>query len=97
MYVTDVRTHLIYQKWNKPDEITHINKLQWGYRNVDNTLENILRILEEKDILKDTIIICYGDHGDDYWSHNLNGGFAHGIEPYSNMILYIQWKFHLLI
>ncbi|CDM68821.1 Hypothetical protein CM240_1663 [Clostridium bornimense] len=86
MYVTDARTHLIYQKWNKPDEITHINKLQWGYRNVDNTLENILRILEEKDILKDTIIICYGDHGDDYWSHNFNGGFAHGIEPYSNMI-----------
>lgn len=86
IYITDVRTHLAYQNLNKPDEMTPISKLKWGYRNVDKTLDSIMQMLKERDILKDTIIICYGDHGDDYWTHNFNNGYAHSIEPYSNII-----------
>ncbi|GJM70151.1 hypothetical protein HMSSN036_23670 [Paenibacillus macerans] len=36
--------------------------------------------------MKDTIIVGFGDHGDDLWTHALNNGFCHGIEPYTNMI-----------
>ncbi len=31
-------------------------------------------------------MILYGDHGDDFYGHDYNGGYAHSIEPYANII-----------
>lgn len=32
------------------------------------------------------MIIAFGDHGDDFWGHGFNGGYTHGIEPYTPLV-----------
>lgn len=58
-----------------------------GYRCMDRCCEDLLRLLEEKNLMDNTIIVLYGDHGDDYWEHGAHGGLAHAIEP-NNLLIH---------
>jgi hypothetical protein len=42
--------------------------------------------LEQKGLLDDTLVVLYGDHGDDCWTHGYKGGMIHGTEPHSEII-----------
>src|SRR5678815_896480 len=42
--------------------------------------------LEQKGLLDDTLVVLYGDHGDDCWTHGYKGGMIHGTEPYTEII-----------
>lgn len=53
---------------------------------VDHALGLVLRALAEKDVLENTTVLIFGDHGDDYWTHGFQGGFLHGTAPYLPMI-----------
>lgn len=57
-----------------------------GYRMLDQSVGDILNLLDEKGCRDNTSIILYGDHGDDYWQHGMHSGLTHGIEPYANLI-----------
>lgn len=65
---------------------TVIERTDISYISLENTIETIIDALNERGIMDDTIIIGYGDHGDDKWTRALNKGFTHIIEPYLNVI-----------
>mgnify|MGYP002515947798 CR=1 FL=1 len=46
----------------------------------------IIKLLCEEGLMKNTTIIFYGDHGDDYFTHGNHEGLTHAIEPYANLI-----------
>ncbi|MBS0231869.1 MAG: sulfatase-like hydrolase/transferase [Proteobacteria bacterium] len=52
----------------------------------DTLLGKILDILQQRDLLKDTTFIAYGDHGDDHWTHGFKGGLLHGVEPFTALV-----------
>ncbi|MCW5772142.1 MAG: sulfatase-like hydrolase/transferase [Rhodospirillaceae bacterium] len=52
----------------------------------DDVLGTLLRTLERKNLLDDTTIVVFGDHGDDYWTHGFKKGLLHGAEPYSHVV-----------
>jgi hypothetical protein len=61
-------------------------RLQRAYRKADEMIGELLRRLQDKGALADTMIVIYGDHGDDFWGHGFKGGMVHALEPYSNMV-----------
>ena len=63
-----------------------LEKMRLAYLSLDQTVKYIIDLLTKKDILKDTIIVVYGDHGDDKWTRALNFGRTHVIEPYLNLV-----------
>lgn len=72
--VEDVKKNDSYAKWKE------------GYKKIDNTCGKIFDLLKKTDKEKDTVVVLYGDHGDDYWGHRLHNGYTHAIEPYSSII-----------
>lgn len=52
----------------------------------DHALGALIGILENKDLLQNTTIVIFGDHGDDYWTHGFKGGLLHGTEPYTHIL-----------
>lgn len=58
-----------------------------GYRFLDRICERVVDLLRKKNKLDDTVIIFYGDHGDDYWGHGMHRGLTHAIEP-NNLLIH---------
>ena len=67
-------------------EKNFIDSLEMGYRQIDNTVGMVFDVLEQKNVLQDTIVILFGDHGDEMWAHGFKNGFTHAIEPYPAII-----------
>lgn len=63
-------------------------KKRWedGYRCLDDMVGNIFQILKETGQEENTIVVLYGDHGDDFWGHGYHMGLTHGIEPTAPLI-----------
>lgn len=61
---------------------------QWeaAYRAMDKYCQSIIELLEKAKKLNDTIIVFYGDHGDDFYGHGIHKGLTHAIEPYNFLI-----------
>ena len=52
----------------------------------DHALGALLEILERRNLIEETTIVIYGDHGDDYWTHGFKKGILHGLEPYTHLV-----------
>lgn len=65
-----------------------INTDYWeaGYRCMDRSCLDIMQLLKSKNLVENTIVVMYGDHGDDYWGHGFHNGLTHAIEPNSLLI-----------
>ncbi len=94
--MTDERPFAVFF-WNLISHIEHsgvyayqasslTHRLQNAYRKADEMIGELLRRLRDKGALADTLIVVYGDHGDDFWGHGFKGGMLHGLEPYANMV-----------
>lgn len=57
-----------------------------SYRELDRWVGILWDTLERNKKLENTLIVMYGDHGDDFWGHRLHNGLTHAIEPYAQMI-----------
>lgn len=57
-----------------------------GYRCLDDMVGNIFRLLRETGQEENTIVVLYGDHGDDFWGHGYHMGLTHAIEPTAPLI-----------
>ena len=57
-----------------------------GYRYLDQGVKDLMDLLEKQGMLDSTVIVFYGDHGDDYWTHGMHGGLTHAIEPNASLI-----------
>lgn len=94
--MTDERPFAVFF-WNLISHIEHsgvyayqanslTHRLQNAYRQADEMIGELLQRLQDKGAMADTLIVVYGDHGDDFWSHGFKGGMMHGLEPYANMV-----------
>ncbi len=86
IYFCNELSHLCYSDEKKFRMRNPTKRWQYGYQKIDETAGEILSYLREKELLKDTVVILYGDHGDDFYGHDYNSGYAHSIEPYTNII-----------
>jgi arylsulfatase A-like enzyme len=82
----------ISQKSSFPIEIPEKIKKQTialydgGLNAIDATLKNIFQQLEEKEWLKNSIILIFGDHGENLYEGNLGMGHGDGVQgEYSNV------------
>ncbi len=57
-----------------------------GYQSMDRYCGDLFELLEKKGLLENTLIVMFGDHGDDYWGHGMHGGLSHAIEP-NNLLI----------
>ena len=71
--------------------ISGIYKWKRGYQYMDQCVQDIWDILERKHLLQNTTVIFYGDHGDEYWQHDLRGGLTHATEPYARLVWTPMW------
>lgn len=62
--------------------------LKWeaGYKAIDNHARDLFNMIREKGLEKSTVLVFYGDHGDDYWTHSFRHGMTHAIEPNALLI-----------
>lgn len=86
VYVVDNTGHLYYSDAKKDESNNTLEYWKKGFENIDTTFGKIVDVLKKNDKLENTIIVAYGDHGDDFWGHSLNGGLCHGNEPFTNII-----------
>lgn len=83
IHIIDDRSHISeICKQEKPA----YNFLEYRFEIIDETIGTMLRVLEETNHLDDTLIVLYGDHGDELLYHGLHEGLTHAFEPYSSMI-----------
>lgn len=63
-------------------------KKRWedGYHCLDNMVGSVFQILQETGQEENTIVVLYGDHGDDFWGHGYHTGLTHAIEPTAPLI-----------
>lgn len=86
LYVWNLSSHLCYQDSYKASADNTFTRWQRGYESMDNTVGDIIRLLMKHKQMENTTMVIFGDHGDDFWNHGINGGFAHGIEPYTSLV-----------
>ena len=86
IYFCNEVSHLCYADNKKFHIKNPTDRWRYGYEVIDKTVEDIVGFLNQKNLLSSTTIILYGDHGDDFYCHGYNGGYAHSIEPYANIV-----------
>lgn len=63
------------------DEYDGFKKWDAGYRAMDEHVQDLFELLEKNGVSDSTVVLFYGDHGDDYWTHAFRCGMTHAIEP----------------
>lgn len=58
-----------------------MNSWEIGYRCLDRYVKDIMDLLDRRGLRDSTMVVLYGDHGDDYWTHGIHQGLSHAIEP----------------
>jgi hypothetical protein len=86
VYFLNECSHLSYGDEKKFTIADMTQRWYYGYRKLDDTIGDFFRILREENVLKNTVVVIYGDHGNDFYGHDYNGGYAHGIEPYADIV-----------
>lgn len=65
---------------------TGLERWESGYLYLDQCVHDLMALLGEKNLLDQTTVVFYGDHGDDLFAHGRHGGLMHAIEPYGALI-----------
>ena len=63
------------------DEYDGFKRWYAGYRAMDTHVQDLFKLLEKNGVADSTVVLFYGDHGDDYWTHAFRHGMTHAIEP----------------
>lgn len=83
LYVNNCISHMAFDDAVKYSATTFSDRFRLGYLKFDADLNRVLTLLRENDLWEDTVIVGYGDHGDELWSHGLNKGYCHAFSPYA--------------
>lgn len=97
-YFWDDSSHLAYISPHKEAALGLGGKFRAAYALEDASINRLLSGMAELGLWEDTIIVGFGDHGDEAWSHGLNRGYCHSIPPYASvswtpMFIYDQGQF----
>lgn len=79
-------THMAFDDDVKQNAQTFGDRFRIAYQQLDAFIKRALDMLAELDLIKDSIIVLYGDHGDEFWSHGLNRGYCHSTTPYAPLV-----------
>jgi hypothetical protein len=85
-YFWDFSSHLACPNLRKDSANGVGERLRMAYSLVDSSLNRLLSGLARIGLWDETIIVGFGDHGDEPWSHGLNRGYCHGTAPYASMV-----------
>lgn len=83
-YFWDDASHLAFRCARKNNAPTVAERLRAAFSIIDNSLASLLSGMSELGLLENTIIVGFGDHGDEPWSHGLNRGYSHALPPYAS-------------
>lgn len=86
VYVWDQRSHLSYSDEMKPTDTPGFARIPQGHHCIDHTVNFVRECIEKRGLLDNTLVVAFGDHGDQMWSRGIYFGFAHGFEPYTELI-----------
>jgi hypothetical protein len=86
IYVWDLLTHIEHSLALAPQSRGLTDQIERACAAADYAVGVMRETLERKGLLDDTLIVLYGDHGDDCWTHGYKGGLIHGTEPYTGII-----------
>ena len=81
-FIDDNSSHISFKS---TAEKSFLNITDWfknRYSSIDNTLGYILDCIELLGLKDNTVLLVYGDHGEEFWTHGLHGGYSHAIEPF---------------
>lgn len=84
-YFWDDSSHLAFSSQFKDDAPSVPERLRIAYALIDASLNRLLSGLAELGLWDNTIIIGFGDHGDEAWSHGLNRRYCHSLSPYASL------------
>ena len=85
VYVWDLITHVEHSLAVAPFASGFTDQVGRACAVADDAIGTMLATLERKGKLADTLVVLYGDHGDDFWTHGFKGGMVHGTEPYTHV------------
>lgn len=86
-FIADLVSHISYSNSRCSEKYSNICKrFEDRYMRLDKTIGIIFNTLINNNRLKDTIILLYGDHGEEYFFHDFHQGFTHAIEPLNYII-----------
>ena len=86
IYVWDLITHVEHSLALAPHSHGLTDQIERACAAADYAVGMMRQTLERKGLLDQTLIVLYGDHGDDCWTHGYKGGMIHGTEPYTEII-----------
>lgn len=86
IFVHDIESHWMNMQHIGNDEVSSRVLFFEKYYMLDRTLGKVLDELRKSGKYDETLIVIYGDHGDDLWGHGLHDGYTHAIEPYPFMV-----------
>ena len=85
LYFSNAVSHMAFDDGVKYSAQTFSDRFRAGYRSFDQSINQLLGFLAEKGLWENTLIVGYGDHGDELWSHGLNKGYCHAFAPYASL------------
>lgn len=86
VFVGDDVSHINYKGERLDREIYSVtNWFKERYKKIDATLGIIFDLLVENNLINKTIVLIYGDHGEEYWFHGLYEGYTHAMEPFTHI------------
>jgi hypothetical protein len=85
IYVWNLVTHIEHAMALEPLSDSADDLLSGACAVADRVLGALFDLLERGGLLDETIIVMFGDHGDDFWTHGFKQGLMHGTEPYTHV------------
>lgn len=88
IFFQDLESHWMnIEMHSKTTGLTSTSDLfKYKYKMLDETFGMVIKSLKKSGCYEDTIIIAYGDHGDEFLGHGLHDGYTHAIEPFPFMV-----------
>lgn len=84
LYVYDWSSLLTQPQMEHTDSFVQSCKNR--YRHMDDTIGYVVEQLQKAGKFQDTLMVLFGDHGDDLYSEGFHNGSTHAIEPYYSLI-----------
>ncbi len=91
LLICDCFSHISFMEEKGDSNLPLIERYKGRFRSIDETVGMVFDLLRAHDLLKNTLVLLYGDHGDEYWSHGLYQGYTHAISPYPSLIHCPVW------
>lgn len=78
-------THITAEDDVKRAATSFSDRFRLAYLRLDNAVNKLMGMLVELKLLENSVVVFYGDHGDELWAHGLNKGWCHVITPYASL------------